>query len=545
VIRAVLAGWDQLMIQAADLNWLQRALRSCGLEVEAFALQARTARQRRDEREWEALVRSVLRNGDVWWARALLDEAGVRSRSLQMLGIEAALALGDASDLISAWTREHRDESALDAAVGWWVRNGRVDRAEALARETAGLALWRARFAIWRGQPAAARPLLEQLPSTAQTRTLEAVALVQEGRLAEAETQLRTLVDRDEVRGEAGTWLATVLRRQQRYAEAAQVSETASHASPTFNLVARLERELAVRYERIAEEKRANAQATSPRRGPRSGESQRTIAELEHATVLYSLGLRPEDHISKVEEVIDRFGGNHTEHLTTVEDGTLRSYRPPLDPRFLGANIQLVLWTRGAEATRTLYRQVAPQVDDHPLFRIYHGELELWLGAYEDAARIFRAVLENDTRVLWAWIGLGASALLQGHLVEAQRIWSEGLSRNNFVGPTLYVYRGECYRRQGEPDLARRDLEVAVRDRPERLSAWINLALLDEEPRALEQAIARCTAFAPLLMEALDGTPAEKLEKVLHAMRGNRRSTPMHISYHLWDRIWRRAASGT
>jgi tetratricopeptide (TPR) repeat protein len=262
------------------------------------------------------------------------------------------------------------------------------------------------------------------------------------------------------------------------------------------------------------------------------------VASFEHAEILYGLGLQPTDSLRGIESLIDRFGGNHTPHLTIADGGELRSHRLPLDPRYLGANVMRVLRTRGPEAARALYRELAPAVDDDPLFRIYEGELELWLGEYEAAARIFRAALAPSERVLWAWIGLGASAMLQGDLREAQEIWDKGLRVMGFAGPTLYVYRGECYRRQGEVELARRELETAVQSSPQRLSAWINLALLDGGAEALERAERQCAAFAPILMEELDGAPSERLEKVLLAMRGNRRSSPMHITYFLWDRLW-------
>jgi tetratricopeptide (TPR) repeat protein len=210
----------------------------------------------------------------------------------------------------------------------------------------------------------------------------------------------------------------------------------------------------------------------------------------------------------------------------------------------LGATVQLVLWTRGADATRALYDELAPRVDNHPLYRIYDGELELWMGAYEQAERIFREILDRDDRVRWAWIGLGASVMLQGDLQQAHKIWERGLSRTHPVpGPTLYVYRGECYRRQGELELARNELETALRQKPQRLSARINLALLDRDPDALAGVERDCAAFAPLLMAELQGSPAERLEQVLEAMRGNRSSSEWNMSYHLWGHLWRRGVT--
>jgi hypothetical protein len=92
-------------------------------------------------------------------------------------------------------------------------------------------------------------------------------------------------------------------------------------------------------------------------------------------------------------------------------------------------------------------------------------------------------------------------------------------------------------------DAARRDLELAVSQKPQRLSAWINLALLDRRDEALKETERKCTAYAPLLMETVEGTRAERLEKVLEAMRGNRSST--RATYHLWGRVWHVGLTGS
>jgi tetratricopeptide (TPR) repeat protein len=547
-IRAALEGWEHLMRQPDDLHWLAGALRSAGLGPEAFAVQLEAARREAGVPGWERLIRAILDTGDPWWARELLAEAGGDSRELQALRIEAELALGDAAPLIAAWVRAHRDETALEAAVRWWVRSNRVEEAARLVDEAEGLTRWRARFALWRNRSDVAFSLLATLAPDPEVRCLEAIAFVLDGNLEQGEARLRELLDTD-VRAEAWTWLATVLRKQRRYAEAVQAADAASNASPDFNLIARLERELAVDYERMG------YGATSPESTHLrwlwrfTGFAKRLsgplrlhrIKELENARALYPLGLKPRDSIAVLETALERFAGNHTLHLSTTERGVLRSYPLPENPRQLGSTVQMVLWTRGAEAARALYDELAPRVENHPLYRIYHGELELWMGAYENAERIFREILDRDKRVRWAWIGLGASVMFQGDLRQAQKIWKRGLSRTNWVpGPTLYVYRGECYRRQGELKLARKELETGLRQKPQRLSTRINLALLDRDPDALERVERDCAALAPLLMSELKGSPAERLEQVLEAMRGNRSSSEWNVSYHLWRHVWRR-----
>jgi tetratricopeptide (TPR) repeat protein len=542
-LRGALARWAELLQGAESLDWLQEACRISGLDVESFAVHVQMARRRANTREWTALIRRVLPS-DPWWACELLREAGSGSRDLETLRIEAELALGNVTAipaLVNAWVQAHSDAGALDAAVDWLVRSGAIGDAERLVERSPGLTVWRARLAIWRKHTSAAVALLEELPASPEVACLRAVAAIQQGRLHEAEVLLRPLLESD-VRVEAGTWLATVLRKQERHAEALHAAQAASVASPRFNLVARLERELAAHY---APAKGSTASASwlskllrvvRYRSESRVRESQRMVGEMEHADALYSFGLKHHDPLDRVLAVLERFGGNHTLDLTTLDNGRLNACPLPVDPRYLGAGVQLVMWTRGADAARTLYRDHASKVANHPLFRIYHGELELWMGVYDEAERIFRDILAATPKVLWAWIGLGASLMFQGRLQKAQDIWREGVATINFVGPTLYVYRGECYRRQGEFDKARHDLETAVCEKPQRLSAWINLALLNGDSEQLREVEGKCTDVAPVLMEELSGSPTERLEKALHAMRGNRSS--YRVSYHLWGRLW-------
>ena len=543
-IRHALQGWEALLRGADDLGWLERALRTCGLAREAIAVQVRMARRAMaDKAAWETLIRCVLETGDPWWARELLREAGSGTRNLEALRIEVELAVGDASELITAWSRDYSDAPARTAAIAWWVRAGRVDEAERQLERAGNPTLWRARFALWRKQPEVARAAIEQLARTAEVCCLDAVAAVQEGDLEQAESLLRALLD-SEVGAEAWSWLATVLRKQQRHAEAVQAADAALAASREFNLVTRLERELA--DARSARDRSMLARLLRPiglyRGWARKRIGRRTIGELEHAAALYRLGLRPRDSVETLEALLERCAGNRTPYITTTDGVALTSCPLPRDPRHLGVSVRSVLWTRGINAARALYAELTPQVNGHPLFRIYHGELELWMGAYDAAARIFRDILDRDRKVRWAWIGLGASAMFQGRLERAQQIWEEGLANVSAL-PTLYAYRGECYRRQGEVKKAQADFAVALRRQPERLSARINLALLNREPDALERAVRECVAFAPLLMDELSGGPAERLEGVLQAMRGNRSSSPWLLSYHLWGRIWRRSGN--
>src|SRR5690349_13766911 len=74
-LQEALRDWDR-MLEDDGAAWLQSALRAAGLEAGAFALEAEACRRNARAAEWETLIASLLRIGDPWWARELLEEAG-------------------------------------------------------------------------------------------------------------------------------------------------------------------------------------------------------------------------------------------------------------------------------------------------------------------------------------------------------------------------------------------------------------------------------------------------------------------------------------
>ena len=368
--------------------------------IRAAAVQAeRTRRSGRNAEEWEAFLRSILQCGDPWWARELLEDVGASSRELTALKIEVELAIGDAAPLIAEWVgAHHADALALEAAVRWWLRAGHVDEAERLVADAPGFDLYRARFALWRRQPQVARAILARLPPGDDVRLLHAIAALLEERLEDAEAELRSLIANAE-QVEARTWLATVLRKQGRYSEAVQAADGQQPARrvaieqpgqlrlrlgnlPIQEVVlldqeAHLERDLAIEFQRQAG---STPVLRKLLRRFGLGQMGRTVRDLDYASALYALGVKPDDPITALEGVLEQFGGNHTFDLTTIDGRSLKSYRPPLDDGHLGVSVQRVLWTRGGAAARALYRDLAPRLQSHHRFRNYHGELELWLG---------------------------------------------------------------------------------------------------------------------------------------------------------------------
>ena len=539
VIRRVLRYWAELIDGEEDLQWLEQPLRACGLSSHSYLVQARQVRKNHtDIGAWERLIGSVLHCGDRWWARDLLAETPHTSRVLDALRIEVALALQteNAAAAVARWLKVYADTAARVAAIPWSLRLGDLRQAERLAAGgtmSTEQATWLARFALWRGDGGTARRFAVVLRDGDDRDLLFAVADILDGDMTSAETRLREFLcvaPARANRGEALCWLAMLLRRRGCYEEAVATAQSAAVATNAFSLAARLERELSSQMLSLRELDREHFASTPEL--PK-------VEWLEHGELLCSeFGLDPAASITVLDSLLERFAGNRTHYVTTLEDGELQVHLLPIDPRHFGAVIQEVLRTRGPRAARELYLRESGAVGDHPLYRIYSGELELWAGEYAAAEGIFREILQRDTRVKWAWIGLGASLMLRGRLADAQTTWSEGCRVSGCPGPTLYAYRGECYRRQGDSTAARADLEHALRERPARLSAAINLALLNNSERDLSEAIDRCTAVAPFLMQSLRGNEAERLEKVLLAMRGNRSSDPKLITYYLWGQQW-------
>jgi hypothetical protein len=117
----------------------------------------------------------------------------------------------------------------------------------------------------------------------------------------------------------------------------------------------------------------------------------------------------------------------------------------------------------------------------HPevgFFRTYACEIQMWAGRYA-AARAELASVAAATKTRWAYIGLGAAAVLDEDAEAAERAWREGAEvyGDSLPGEATASWRGEIALRAGALDDATRHLEHAVTVRPLRLRAWLLLAL--------------------------------------------------------------------
>ena len=222
----------------------------------------------------------------------------------------------------------------------------------------------------------------------------------------------------------------------------------------------------------------------------------------------------------------------------------LRVRRSPRGPS------KLALWlltSEGREAAERALEAVHREYPDSPEPHCYHGELYLYVGDYVAARRQFDQALALYDRTRWAFIGLGAVELLEGHPERTLPLLERSVELSRGAGPTLYVYRGEAQRRLGNFDAAIADLDYATQLNPTRVSAWVNLALARDETGeqdALAAGLRHLRRIAPglvhdaaraagVVISAVEGDalspdrdPARALfETMLRMMRGNRSST--------------------
>lgn len=173
----------------------------------------------------------------------------------------------------------------------------------------------------------------------------------------------------------------------------------------------------------------------------------------------------------------------------------------------------------------------------------YRGEVLLWLGRYDEAAVDFEKGLRINSKARWIHIGMGAVYGFQGRTQAALASFQRSVDvAPQFVGPTLYAYRGEALRIAGQTREALRDLQIACRDNPSRIGAWVNLWLPaqdlgdeSEQNRAWDELVTRAPfllsdaaeeRFSRSIYEVEHSSERRNLlEYVLGMMRGNRSSS--------------------
>jgi len=131
-------------------------------------------------------------------------------------------------------------------------------------------------------------------------------------------------------------------------------------------------------------------------------------------------------------------------------------------------------------------------------------------GAVEDAARLYRQVLEREPRHAQALRFMGMAALQTGRLGPAAQLLDRALAETA-DDAELHLMRGEVHRLAGESDAAAAAYRAALKHRPDYLEALGNLAALAQEAGELDEAVdllRRAEGLAPAHPVALNNLGA-------------------------------------
>jgi tetratricopeptide (TPR) repeat protein len=230
-------------------------------------------------------------------------------------------------------------------------------------------------------------------------------------------------------------------------------------------------------------------------------------------------------------EVRAALKGNYGEVTTQWRDGKLTRLPPSGrdGPRFASRRALELLRSRSLDDTLRAFAELEHTYPQSSLPACHHAEALLWAGRLDEAEKEFRRALSLVRGTRFAWIGLTGVACLRGRFDEALRISAEGVeTMGRTEGPAVFVYRGEVLRHLGRLDEARRDLERAIELSPRRLSATLNLALVDDDARLQAMVFDRAPGLVSDAAYELrrDGvaSPSRRgiLERALVMLRGNR-----------------------
>jgi len=245
------------------------------------------------------------------------------------------------------------------------------------------------------------------------------------------------------------------------------------------------------------------------------------------------------------EAILAQLGGNRTRAPSLVDpaSGTLA----PLSLRSSARQRAKVLqWSIRGRPAADVLGEFDAILRDHPRSHhphAYRGELLLWLGRIDEAEEEFRRGLVIRPRARWLHIGIGSVHVLRGDSAAALASFQRSIDcAPALVGPTLYGVRGEAHRLRGDLPAAAADLTRTCRDTPSRVSAWVNLWLVEDDlghEETRDAAWKELTRRAPWLLadaaeEALglalpaladDHARRATLEHALRMLRGNRSSS--------------------
>jgi tetratricopeptide (TPR) repeat protein len=389
-----------------------------------------------------------------------------------------------------------------------------------------------AELASWRGEhlvcESLAARVLEIEPGSVQALRLRGTSHLFSGEIELAEADLSRVVEQQPDDPLGLIWLAEIDRRHQRWAPAlehlyrgiertrgyplgAHASQVATHASRTFDgeLDPDLHRELCV-----------------------------ILTPVFSALGIEGTVVTNQDVHRRMEAALGAMQGNRGPRPSFVRDGKLVPLDLPVHARFLSRSIQELLRTRTPEYVLSALEALGRERPTEPTVACHLGEIHLWLGDYARAETAFLAAIELDRATRWAYVGLCAVETCRAHY-EAAIEWCARGAKEAMPGRTQYAYRGEAYRRLGDSKRALEDLEHSLELTPTRISAWMNLSLVERDrallnstfralqkqaPGLVDDACRELGLDVPRLLGETDAI-ARVFEHALLMMRGNRASS--------------------
>jgi tetratricopeptide (TPR) repeat protein len=554
--RADLARARELDGSRAELG--ARALSAAGLwadAAEAYAVAIEHAPPHEHARLYRDLGDASLRLGRYAEGLVALRRAVELAPERGELRLELAehlCALGDPASALELVDAEHLPRLAARALI----ELGRFDEAAALLRglnaeervELAAMlvdcgAFEDARAAVsassddakalellatlasWEGHHADARALADRAlaldPDSVAARRVRAVAELLDGDEERADDDLGATLARAPADGEALVWRGELHRRRHQYDAALADHERGSERMRGHALGAHAARVL--------------VHLDNPdHAGPLDPDTYRELCTLLAPVAGEPLALPAANHTiaAYLERCLAAMHGNRTSRATFVRDGVLTAWHPPPHSRYVARDLQEKLRVHPQEDVLASLERLAAERPEEPTILCHLGEVQLWLGRYDDGEKSFLRALEVRHETRWAFVGLCAADMLRGRHAEAIT-WCERGEKVVEPGRTQYIYRGEAYRKLGDAERATADLERSEALTPGRLSGTINLALARAQPadawptvwsRAPSLCSDACAELGTDLDEAQDRA-ADIFEHVLHMMRGNRSSS--------------------
>ena len=404
---------------------------------------------------------------------------------------------------------KERPDLAVEAIerVAPWAE----DAAKWVEGDERALAL--SRFALWRGDYAEAEAQHRDLGNAVSAATRVGFLLLS-GRGDAAAVECQRAVERWPEHQELALWQAECLLRAGQLREAREFGDRAVRVVGSHP-VARLHRALC---------------GLDTLGDPNVG----AATHYFHRSVIRQL--LPNEPVEEGEDTAERkqvwralaqLHGNRSEHLTVTEDGELRPARIR-EPRTEVVRIQHQAVVRTAQEVQDELRRFDIEFPGVPFGPTYSAELDLFVGEYEKALRVFdRSWKENRTR--WSYVGSGAALVMLERYDEALQRFDDGerVSKSLIPGEATHAYRGEVLLRLGRLDEALPHLEYAFEVEPRRIGADLVLAQLyralgrhEDQERVTE--IAR--RLAPCLWYEASRAQSNTLDVAVAMLRGNRSS---------------------